>query len=137
MAQLIGLFRLGRDAEVRQTPGGDSVANLALAYNYGSKAADGKKPSQWIDASLFGKRADALAQYLTKGTQIAATIDDVHVRTYDKKDGAQGVALSGKVSAIEFAGGGQKSEAKPPERPQRATAKPASDDPFIDDDLPF
>ena len=79
MAHLTGLFRLGRDAEVRYTQGGDAVASLALAYNYGKKE-DGKQPSQWIDASLWGKRAEALTQYLTKGSTISAVLSDVHIR---------------------------------------------------------
>ena len=58
MAHLAGVFRIGRDAEVRHTAKGDSVANLSLAYNYGQKGSDGKRPSQWIDGSLWGKRAD-------------------------------------------------------------------------------
>ena len=46
MATLIGLFILGRDAEVRRTSGGDPVATLSLAYNYGRKGADNKRPTQ-------------------------------------------------------------------------------------------
>src|SRR3546814_15507602 len=100
MAILTGLMRLGRDAELKYTAGGDAIANLALAYNYGKKE-NGKQPSQWVDAALFGKRAESLAQYLTKGTQINVILSDVHVRTYDKKDGGQGFALSAKVMRSE------------------------------------
>src|SRR3546814_4735293 len=45
MAILTGLMRLGRDAELKYTAGGDAIANLALAYNYGKKE-NGKQPSQ-------------------------------------------------------------------------------------------
>src|SRR3546814_18341884 len=89
-----------------------SIANLALAYNYGKKE-NGKQPSQWVDAALFGKRAESLAQYLTKGTQINVILSDVHVRTYDKKDGGQGFALSAKVMDLEFASKGGDSQSKP------------------------
>ena len=37
MATLIGLFTVGRDAELRTTASGDPVASVALAYNYGRK----------------------------------------------------------------------------------------------------
>ena len=47
MATLTGLFTLGRDAETRVTQGGTTVVQLAVAYNYGRKGEDGKKPSQW------------------------------------------------------------------------------------------
>ena len=67
MATLTGLFTLGRDAETRVTQGGTTVVQLAVAYNYGRKGEDGKKPSQWVRASMFGKQAETLAPYLTKG----------------------------------------------------------------------
>ena len=67
MAMMIGLARLGRDAEIRTTSQGDSVATLALAFSYGRKGSDGNRPTQWVDAALWGKRAEALAPYLTKG----------------------------------------------------------------------
>ena len=68
MAHITGAFRLGRDAELRYTPGkNEPVINLALAFNWGQKGEDGNRPSQWIEASLWGKRAEALAPYLLKG----------------------------------------------------------------------
>lgn len=66
---LTGLARLGADAEVRYTQGGDPVANLSLAWNYGRKDDQGKRQSQWISSSLWGDRAVSLQQYLTKGTR--------------------------------------------------------------------
>lgn len=105
--QLIGLVRLGRDAELRSLPDGTPVMNLAMAYNYGKKDQDGKRQTTWVDGAVFGNRAEALAQYMIKGQQLCVTIDDVHIRTYDKNDGSQGFSLSGTVSAIEFAGSAQ------------------------------
>lgn len=153
MATLIGLFTLGRDAEVRQTSGGDPVASLALAYNYGKKGADGKKPTQWVEAALWGDRADALQEYMTKGSQFLMQVDDLHVETYEKRDGGQGVKLVGRVKDIEFTRGGvaeggqtqQQRRAPPPapapQRRQPPAAAPRQggssgfDD--MDDDIPF
>lgn len=104
--QLIALCRLGRDADIRQTADGLTVANLALAYSYGKKQ-DGKRPTQWINAALFGKRADSLAPYLTKGTAIVAYLSDVHIEHFNKSDGTQGTALKARLNDLEFAGGGQ------------------------------
>jgi single-strand DNA-binding protein len=134
--------RLGRDAELKYTPNGDAVINLAVAYNYGRKAQDGRKPSQWVDASLFGKRAEALAQYLVKGSQLFLMLDDVHVRTYSKQDGTQGFALTGSVQKIEFVGSAlQQHPARAPDpapapRPQQAPHQPPAFDDF-DTDIPF
>lgn len=142
----IGLARLGRDAEVRYTPGGDAVANLSLAVNYGQKDADGNRPTQWIDASLWGKRAELLAQYLVKGSLHCFTLDDIHIETYQGANG-QGHKLVARVADIELgprvgdapAGGQQR------ERPasnaggqQRTQNKPAGGGSAPeDDDIPF
>lgn len=104
MAQIVGIFRLGRDAELRYTPNGEAVANLALAYNYGKKPQDGNKPSQWLDAAIWGKRAEAMAQYLTKGGLIYCVINDPHIETFQGKNG-EGHKMVGTISEIEFAGG--------------------------------
>lgn len=134
MAKMIGLARLGRDAEVRHLQDGTAVANLALAFNYGKKV-DGKQPTQWVDAALFGKRAESLAQYLTKGTAIVATLSDVHIETFEKKDGVQGFALRARMDDMEFAGGAQQSERAPQPAPQGGGSNGGPN--FADDQIPF
>jgi single-strand DNA-binding protein len=142
MATLIGLFTLGRDAELRTTAQGEQVASLALAYNYGRKGQDGKTPSQWVDAALWGERAGKLAEYLTKGSQFFMQVDDLHIETYDKRDGGQGVKLVGRVGQIEFTLG-QRPAAAPAAAPARAPAppkaasKPSTGFDDMDDDIPF
>jgi single-strand DNA-binding protein len=147
MTQLVGVLRIGRDAELRAA-GQTSVINLALAYNYGKKEAGGDKPTQWIDASLWGKRAEALEQYLVKGQQIYAVISDVHIETYDKRDGGTGSKLVGVIADLELVGGRAQPAGDRDERPARREAAPARreapkpapaqggfDD--MDDDIPF
>ena len=146
MAQLFGLARLGRDAEVRFTQAGKPVATLALAFDYGKKE-NGKRPSQWVDAALWGERAETLAPYLLKGQQLGVTVDDVHIETFQKNDGTQGHKLTGRVSNIEFAGSApqQNSQAQPQQRPQQQSRpqqaapqqQPAPDYDSFDDDIPF
>lgn len=142
MATLIGLFTLGRDAELRTTGQGDQVASMALAYNYGRRAEGGKQPAQWVDAALWGERAAKLVEHLTKGTQFFMQIEDLHVETYDKRDGGQGVKLVGRVGQIEFTRG-QRAAAPAPAPATRApaapkpAAKPSSGFDDMDDDIPF
>jgi single-strand DNA-binding protein len=95
--------RLGRDAEVRDA-NGTPVANLALAYNYGRKGQDNKQPSQWVEAALWGQRAEGLAPYHVKGQQFAVVVKDVHIHLYTKADGTAGSSLRGDVLEISFAG---------------------------------
>lgn len=124
MAQLIGLATIGRDAELRYLHNGDAVTNLSLAFNYGRKGEDGRRPTQWVDAALFGKRAESLANYLLKGQRIAVTIDDIHIETYQTRDGGQGSKLAGSISNIEFAGSPQQSEQQAPRQAQSQRQAP-------------
>lgn len=103
MAQLTGVARLGRDTVLRYTNDGTPVADLSLAFIYGRKDPNtGKRPTQWVKGSLWGQRAESLASYLTKGSRFNVTLDDVHVQTFNKQDGTQGVALEGRILTIEF-----------------------------------
>jgi single-strand DNA-binding protein len=88
MAQIVGVFRIGKDAVLRQTDN-SSVINLALASNYGKKDREGNRNTQWIDASLWGKRAESLEQYLLKGQQVYCVISEPHMETYETRDGGK------------------------------------------------
>ena len=105
---LTGLARLGRDAEVRYTQDNTAVATLSLAYNYGKKDTDGKRPTQWVNAALWGDRATGAAPYLLKGTLISVVCEDVHIETFKRSDGTMGHALKGRVASFEFAGGNKR-----------------------------
>ena len=121
-----GLANLGRDVELKYTPSGDPVADLILAFNYGRKGEDGKRPVQWVRASLWGKRAEALAPYLLKGTRLMANLEDVHYEPYQTHDGQTGTMLAARVADIELAGGGEHQQAAPARTPARqAPARPA------------
>lgn len=146
MPQLTDIGRIGRDVEVRFTTGGDAVANLVIACEYGRKGQDGKRPTQWVDATLWGKQAEAMAPYLVKGQMVHFTIDDAHVETYKKSDGTEAVKLTGKIIIIKFAGssGGNQAntqQQRPQQQrpaPQRAAApQPSQDFESFDGDIPF
>lgn len=152
MPTLTDIGRIGRDAELRYTSNGDAVCNLAIACEYGRKGQDGKRPTQWVDATLWGKQAEAMAQYLVKGQQVHFTIDDAHVEVFTKSDQTQGVKLTGRVIIIKFAGsppqqsqGSQSSQQSPQQqRPQQRPVAQQSqqgtsgpDYESFDDDIPF
>lgn len=134
-----GLARIGKDAEIRYTTGGDAVANVSLAFTYGKKGEDGKRPTQWVDASMWGKRAESMASYLTKGKQIVAYLEDVHLQTYTKGDGTQNTKMVARLADLEFVSDG--SDHKPTQKPQNAAqSKPQGsgfDDMDNDLDIPF
>ncbi|WP_339692780.1 single-stranded DNA-binding protein, partial [uncultured Pseudoalteromonas sp.] len=99
---LVKLVRLGRDAEVKYTQNGDPVASLAMVYDIGW---GDKKRGQWIIGTLWGKRAESLGPYLTKGTQVVLYGDDVEVEQFMKKDGTSGAKLKCRVSDLELVSG--------------------------------
>lgn len=137
----IGLARLGRDAEVRYTPGGDAVCNLSLAVPYGQKDSDGNRPTQWIDASLWGKRAESLAQYLTKGSVHCFTLDEIHIETYQGKNG-EGVKMVARVLDVELgpraAGNDNQAQRQQPQQQRQAAGGGGRQASLPeDDDIPF
>jgi single-strand DNA-binding protein len=146
MATLTGLFTIGRDAESKTFPSGTQAVQFSAAYNYGRKGDDGKKPSQWLRVSMFGKQGEALLPYLTKGKQVSLIVRDLHVTTFQKQDGTTGTALEGVADFDDFARG-QRQEAAPaapaPAPQRRPAPAPAPrqaggsgfDD--MDDDIPF
>lgn len=99
---LTGLARIGKDAELRYTASNEPVANLSLAFNYGRKGDDGKRPTQWIEASMWGKRAESLAPHLLKGKQVDVVLEEPHIETFEGRNGT-GHKLVGRVLSIEFA----------------------------------
>lgn len=150
MAQMIGVFRLGRDVEVRYLQDGTAVANLALACNYGKKDSDGRRPTQWLDASLWGERAEKLAPYLLKGQAVYVIVEDTHIETFQTRDGGGGSKLVGRVASLEFVGNsqqdgqpsqnqGNRQQARQPAQrtaPQRTAPAPQPQDDY-DDEIPF
>lgn len=103
--RLIGLIRLGRDAELRYTQDGTPVANIAGAWNYGRKGQDGNRPTQWADFTLWGERAEKLVDYLLKGREFEVFATDVHVEEFQRRDGTNGAKLVGRIAEIEFTAG--------------------------------
>lgn len=146
---LTGLARLGQDADVRYLADGTAVANLSLAYNYGKKDGEGKRPTQWVKASLWGERAEKAAPYLVKGTLLSVVLDDVCIETYERKDGGTGTNLKARLNTFEFAGGKKDadagrtsdSQAREPGAEHGSKSTPAKktggkfDD--LEDDIPF
>jgi len=134
-----GLARIGRDVELRHTPNGEAVANLSLAFTYGKRGADGKRPTQWVEAALWGKRAESLAPYLLKGQQVVAHLEDVSIQTFRKQDGTDGVKLAARIGDLELIAGQGEAQQQAP-APTRAPAlRPAAPSGFDDmaDDIPW
>jgi single-strand DNA-binding protein len=101
---LIG--RLTRDAELKYTSSGTAICNLSIANNYSRK-----KGEEWVeevsyfDATIIGRRAEALHKYLVKGKQIGIAGELQQDRW--EKDGQKRSRVKVLVSDIQLLGGGQ------------------------------
>lgn len=129
-----GLARIGRDAEVRYTQSGKQVASISLAFTYGRKGDDGNRPTQWVEAALWGERAESAAPYLLKGKQIVAYLEDVRIETYRKNDGSEAVKMVAKLADFELVA--NNAESTPVQKPKPAPVKAQ----IVDDgyeDIPF
>ena len=65
---------LTRDAELRQTQSGSSILAFGVAVNdrrKNSQTGEWEDYPNYIDCTMFGPRAEKLAQYLTKGLKVA------------------------------------------------------------------
>lgn len=134
----VGIARVGNEPAVRFTTDNKAVLDLSLAFSYGRKGDDGKQPTQWVNGSLWGNRAEKLAPYIKKGQQIYVQLSDLHLETYQAKDGKQGASLKGIVQDVTLIGS---RDAQQPEvhtqfeRAPQQNAKSGFED--LDSDIPF
>lgn len=93
---VVEIGRLTRDAEVIYTPGGMAVAKFSIAVNRRvKKGQEYVDEANYFDVSVFGKQAENLKQYLTKGKQVC-------VDGYLKQDRWQDQATGQNRSAVKI-----------------------------------
>ena len=70
--KVILVGNLGRDPEMRYTPGGQAVTNFSVATNRQYTSSDGNtvKETIWFRVSTWGKQAETCNQYLRKGSKV-------------------------------------------------------------------
>ena len=132
---------VGRDAEVRATPSGQTVLNVTVANNIGF---GDRQQTLWMRVALWGKRAEGqLGQYLKKGQQVFVS-GELSMREYQAADGSVKSALELNANIIDLVG--RRNDAGVPAMAgsyQAAPAAPANTsyavDNFADydDNIPF
>jgi single-strand DNA-binding protein len=118
---------LGRDAELKYLNNGDPICNFSVADSQGRD-----KGTIWWSCTLFGKRGEALAQYLTKG-QSVTVVGVVTEREWQDKEGNKRKSMDVRVSEIALQGGRKDAE---PQQERQSAPKPAQVS-IDDDELPF
>ena len=70
--QLTLVGRLGADVQLKQTQQGTAYCNLSVATQTLTKSQDGQweHPTVWHNVTLWGNRAEKMAQFLKKGTTV-------------------------------------------------------------------
>ncbi|MDP5082275.1 MAG: single-stranded DNA-binding protein [Winogradskyella sp.] len=84
--QLIG--NLGKDPEIINLESGKTLAKFALATNESYKNAQGEKitDTQWHNVVAWGKTAQIIEKYVTKGKEVAIE-GKLTTRSWEDKDG--------------------------------------------------
>ena len=84
--QLIG--NLGNDPEIINLESGKLIAKFSIATNESYKNATGEKvvDTQWHNIVAFGKVAEIIEKYITKGKEVAVE-GKLTTRTWEDKDG--------------------------------------------------
>jgi single-strand DNA-binding protein len=105
--KVILIGNLGRDAELRHTPGGQAVAslNLATTEQWNDKDGQRQEKTEWHRIVLWGRQAESLQQYLVKGKQIYVE-GRLQTRQWDDKDGNKRYTTEIKADRITLLGGG-------------------------------
>jgi single-strand DNA-binding protein len=145
--KVILVGNLGRDAELRYTPGGAAVATLNLATTEVFKDREGQKKedTQWHRVILWGKTAETLQDYLTKGKQIYVE-GKLQTRKWKDKDGNDKYTTEVRGDRVVLlSGGGRGDSAGRGEGGGRASApadefghaEPGGSVELTDDDIPF
>jgi single-strand DNA-binding protein len=103
---------LTKDAELRYLPGGQAVLEfrLAVTRKFKNQAGEMKEETCFVDINLWGKRGEAVSQYLTKGKPIFVE-GRLQLDEWDDKESGQRRSRMRVVAEnIEFVGGGRGSD---------------------------
>ena len=147
--KVILVGNLGRDAELRYTPGGAAVAtlNMATTETWTDKSGQRQEKTEWHRVVFWGKVAESLTEYLTKGKQVYVE-GRLETRQWNDKDGnkrytteikGDKIVLLGSAGGGGGRGGGMSrgggEESMGGAQPSHGADVP--DTPLTDDDIPF
>jgi len=124
---------LTRDPELKQTPSNQSVAQIGIAMNRKFKDRDGNMREEvtFVDCEAWGRTAEVMAQYLSKGKPVFVE-GRLKLDQWQDKEGGNRSKMKVVIESFQFidSKGGQTSTP-----PATAGAAPQSAPP--DDDIPF
>ena len=147
--KIIVVGNLGRDPELRYTPQGTAVCSFTMATNERRKGQAGEPQdvTTWFRVTVWGKQAETVSKYLTKGRNVYVE-GRLHVGEWSDKDGKQRYTLEVNATDVRFIDGAQGVEGIPVRQAAQAAAQPsgrlaagarpaAHDAGLEDDEIPF
>ncbi len=137
--KVILVGNLGRDAELRYTPGGAAVAKFSIATTeiWNDKAGQRQERTEWHNIDLWGKPAESVSEDLVKGKQVYVE-GRLQTDEYTDKEGVKRRSTKVRADRVVLLGGGGRGAGG--ERPEAAVAVDRgheSVEPLTDDDIPF
>lgn len=135
MNKVILIGRLTKDPDLKFAAGtGNAVTKLTLAVNR-RKKDDG---ADFINCIAFGKTGESIAQYFTKGKQIAIT-GNIRTGSYEAKDGTKRYTTDVIIESFEFINGDKKDSNQSSQAFDNANNQFNNNDmiPVNDGDIPF
>jgi single-strand DNA-binding protein len=136
--------RLTRDIELRHTPSNQPVANIGLAVNHNWTSRDGEKKEDttFVDCEAWGRTAEVMSQYLSKGRPVFVE-GRLRLDQWQDKDGGNRSKLKVVIDTFQFidsrsdgAGGGGGGGGRVPATAP-AGAPGGEHQPISEDDIPF
>lgn len=97
--QVILIGHAGRDAESRYTPAGKLVASFSMAVSEGKD-----KPPIWVRISAWEKLGEVVANYVTKGKQVAVVGRLSPVNVYTDRSGKPAASYEVTATNIQLLG---------------------------------
>jgi single-strand DNA-binding protein len=110
--KIILVGNLGKDPEMRYTPGGQPVTSFSVASNrrYTDSGGQMVEETIWFRISVWGKQAEACKQYLVKGRQVLVEgrlVCDRQTggpRTYKRQNDEMGTSFEINAETVRFLG---------------------------------
>ena len=142
--KLIGIFRLGKDPEIRYTPGGVAIANMTCASEHSFKKNEQwEKETEWSRMVAFGKTAERIGEYLSKGSLVYIE-GRLKTNIWEDKDGKKNYTTEVVILTINFLekwgkerDGDHPPKQQEPQRQQTQRQERSPKNPYDDSDIPF
>lgn len=99
--KIVLMGRLTKDAELRSTAAGKSVASFTLAVDRDFKGQNGEKETDFINCVAWGNTAEFITKYFRRGS-MGVTEGRLQIRPYETTEGQKRTAAEVVINNIYF-----------------------------------